>query len=257
MWCYWFIGTSSQGANPGYLYLRQYGKLQSMLKIMTKYLVLIVMILLTGCVFAKSSKLEGVYYKVENTDTIYLKIKRINDSIYFFLLRDYNRRNAHFKQRQVVGTFKQSGNNLFEVINGSHYPNHFSFSKPTENVIEIDTSNFQMYYSFKDITGVYNKKSDSININFDEFALNKVANNIYKARKDILIAFYDFPNIYSTNKKDAIKKDETVYAVIDINYVGKGNIVSSPEAVRFTLIEIPKLKIRKWVLTDNLEDYFK
>lgn len=211
------------------------------------------------CTFSKlfaGEGIEGNYCYTNNKTKIYLKIKKVNDTIFYFILKDYDTTQDEYKQRQINGSFKFV-KNTFKLVNISCYPYyHFSFVRAGGNMIRIDTAGFKMYQSFSDIKGVYIKESDSVRINYNEFTINMIPQNIIFCKKNSEIILYDFPSKYSFAKSKNFKKDEKLNVITTVgDFLGNKPLPS--EMLRFSLVEVAATKERKWVNTDNLEDLFK
>jgi hypothetical protein len=113
-----------------------------------------------------------------------------------------------------------------------------------------------MYNSFSDIKGDYIKQTDSVNVNFQEFKIIMIPRNIEIAKKQLEVYLYDFPSKYSQAKKNQFDKNGKIFVITTVGDFW-GNKPLSSEMIRFSLIEIGKTKERKWINTDDLEDWFK
>ncbi|MBY0481791.1 MAG: hypothetical protein K2Q21_10570 [Chitinophagaceae bacterium] len=223
---------------------------------MTKKLALITLVInIMSCTFANSN-LEGTYSKTEKSTKIYLKIKNIKDSLYYFILKDYDTTKENYQQRWIVGSFIYSSNKC-KLFNAECYPyHHFSILKKSTNILTIDSSYFHMYFAFDDIKGNYIKESDSVNINYSEYKIYKMPNNIDAAKITFETVLYEFPSKFSKGEKIKFDKNEKVYTITTVGgFLGSKPLPS--DMIRFSLIEIPRLKIRNWINTDELEDKFK
>ena len=219
------------------------------------YLLLIIFFLMRGFTYANNS-LEGTYCKTSNSTKIYLKVKSINDSLYYFQLKDYDTSNENAKQRSIVGTFIYA-KNKGRLFNADCYPfHHFSLLKKADNILTIDTPYFRMYYTFNDIKGDYAKISDSVNVSFLEFKVILIPDNISIAKKQFKTDVYSFPSKYADVKKEEFNKGEKIFVITTVGgFID--NIPPPSEMVRFSLIVLPATKEREWINTDDLENEFK
>jgi hypothetical protein len=231
-----------------------------MLKTMIKKLVLLFFIAnAISCGFANKS-IEGNYCKTDKSTMIYLKIKSINDSIYYFELKDYDTTKDNYRGRNIIGTMLYTKGNL-RLINASFYLNEDYFNLSIKNnsrVICVEDNNFHMYYSFNDIKGNYIKLSDTTDLSYNEFQVPyNNRNSVYTAKQQIKVTLFDFPFTQSKSSNVVIMKNEKIYELNTMGSVFEKKPINWNNVSRFSLIDIPRLKIRKWINTDELEDKCK
>lgn len=112
-----------------------------------------------------------------------------------------------------------------------------------------------MYLTFNDIKGGYIKISDSANVNYEEFKVVMISNNINAAKTPFETLIYDYPSKYSQFKKIKFSKGEKVYTITTVGGFHGSKPLPS-DKIRFSLIEIPRLKLRAWINEDELENRF-
>lgn len=232
-----------------------------MLKTMTKKTIPLLLFIINAtisCGFANNN-LEGTYCKTDGATKIYLKIKSIKDSVYYFELKDYDTTKDNYKQRNIIGTLL-CVNGKLKLNNADFYLSNYFFDFTIKNesrLIKVGSNRFRMYYTFDDIKGDYVKVSNTVDVNYKEFQPSYYRkNDTYTAKQKIEISLFDFPNTWSALSKIIVIKSEKIYEIKTVGTVYE-NKPLTPQIIRFSLIEIPRLKIRKWVNTDELEDKFK
>ena len=107
-------------------------------------------------VLVENKDFSGVYQKDHDVDdSIYMSLIRINDTCYFFEIRDGNVNKSFLRKRFQFGIL--SKNDLTLKVLSSTAGQYGFLANITQKGINIDSTNFDWYSDFKDIVGGYSK----------------------------------------------------------------------------------------------------